>query len=84
MRNPITEGVASAAEAVASNPKVAVAVSAVTSAMGAASILSQIQTVLGLVSLAIGCGIGLYVLRINVIKRRIYQRMWDNGESLKE
>lgn len=83
--NPnLSESVASAVESVASNPKVAAAASASLTAMGAASVLSQIQTVLGIVSLAIGCGIGLYVLRINAIKFKIYQKMLDKGESLKE
>lgn len=78
------DNVSAALDAVASNPKVATAVAAATSAMGAASVLSQVQTVLGLISLAIGCVVGLYVLRSNRIKTKIYQRMLDNGESLRE
>lgn len=78
------ENVRAALEAAASNPKVASVVAAATSSMGLASIMAQVQTVLGLISLAIGCVVGLYVLRINSIKRKIYQRMWDNGESLKD
>lgn len=84
MDNPITEGTASAVEAIASNPKVASVVAAATTTMGAASVLSEIQTVLGLISLAIGCVIGLYVLRINKIKLQIYERMRDQGASIKE
>lgn len=78
------ESVKVALEAVASHPKVASTVAAATAAMGATSILSQVQTVLGLISLGIGCVVGLYVLRINHIKRKIYERMWENGESLRE
>lgn len=78
------ENIKSALEAVASNPKVASAVSVVTTSMGVTAVMSQIQTILGLVSLAIGCLVGIYVLRINAIKRKIYQRMLENGESLKE
>jgi threonine dehydratase len=84
MNQNLSDSVASAVEAVASNPKVAAVASASLTTMGAASVLSQIQTVLGIVSLAIGCGIGLYVLRINAIKYKIYQSMLDKGESLKE
>jgi hypothetical protein len=78
------EGVKTALETVASNPKVASGVAAITSSMGAASLLSEIHTVLGVISLAIGCVVGIYVLRINAIKRKIYERMYENGESLKE
>jgi hypothetical protein len=80
----LNESLASAVEAVASNSKVAVATAAATTAAGTTAILNQIQTVLGIVSVVIGIGIGLYVLRINAIKKQIYQRMLDNGESLKE
>jgi hypothetical protein len=82
--NEQSEGVKAALEAVASHPKVASGVAAATTAMGAASLLSQIQTVLGLISLAIGCVVGVYVLRINHIKHKIYERMYEKGESLKE
>lgn len=78
------ENVKAALEAVASNPKVASIVAAANITMGAASILNDIQTVLGLISLAIGCGVGLYAFRIQQIKHKIYQRMLENGESLKE
>lgn len=73
-----------ALEAVASNPKVSSIVAATTASMGAASLLSQIHTILGIISLLIGCGVGIYVLRINSIKRKIYERMLANGESLKD
>ena len=78
------ESVASALQSVASDPKVATAVSAVTGIMGTVSVVSSIQTVLGVISMVISCVVGLYVLRCNRIKEKIYQRMWDNGESLKE
>lgn len=78
------ESVKAALETVASNPKVASSVAAMTSSMGAASLLSEIHTVMGVISLVIGCIVGIYVLRINAVKRKIYQRMYENGESLKE
>ena len=78
------ENMQTALEAVASNPKVAGAVAAATTSMGAASLLSQIRTFLGIISLLIGSGVGIYVLRINAIKRKIYERMLENGESLKD
>lgn len=78
------ESAKAALEAVASNPKVASVVAAATASMGATSLVSQIHTILGVISLAIGCIVGLYVLRINAIKRKIYERMYENGESLKE
>jgi hypothetical protein len=78
------ENIRAALDALASSPKVASTVAAATAGMGFASIMSQIQTVLGLISLIIGCVVGLYVLRIHAIKHKIYQRMWDNNESLKE
>jgi hypothetical protein len=78
------ENIQAALETVASHPKVATVVSAATASMGMATLLSQINTVLGAISLGIGCVVGVYVLRINAIKRKIYQRMLDNGESLKE
>lgn len=71
-------------EAAASHPKVATVVALTTTSMGTASVLSEIHTVLGVISLAIGCLVGLYVLRINHIKSKIYQRMLADGESLKE
>lgn len=75
---------AAAVEAVASHPKVAMAVSAGTTALGTASVLAEIQTVLGVVSVLIGIAIGLLVWRINAIKLKIYQRAWQNGELPKE
>ena len=78
------ESIKGALETVASNPKVASIVAALTGSSGAAALLSEIHSVLGAVSLLIGCVVGIYVLRINSIKRKIYQRMYENGESLKE
>jgi hypothetical protein len=84
MENPIAEGAASAVEMLASNPKVATAVSAAAAAAGTTAILNYIQTSLGILSLVLGCAIACYVLRINAKKLQIYQRMLENGESLKE
>lgn len=78
------ENIGAALESVASHPKVAAAVSAATTTMGAASLITQIHTVLGIISLTIGCIVGLYVLRINAVKYKIYQRMWEDGSPLKE
>lgn len=82
--NDQSESIKVALEAAASHPKVATSVAAATTAMGAASLLSEISTVLGLISLGIGCIVGIYVLRINHIKHKIYERMYEKGESLKE
>lgn len=82
MNNP--ESVKSALETVASNPKVASSVAAFTGSSGVVALLSEIHTVLGAISLLIGCVVGIYVLRINAVKHKIYKRMYDNGESLKE
>lgn len=82
MKEP--ESIQQALEVVAGNPKIAGTVAVTTTSMGAASVLSQIHTALGLISLAIGCIVGIYVLRINAVKHKIYQRMLKDGESLKE
>lgn len=79
-----TENVRQALESAASNPKVASTVAAATAAMGTVSLMSEIQTLLGMISLTIGCIVGLYVLRINSIKYKIYKRMWEDEESFKE
>lgn len=78
------ETVSNVLEAAASNPKVAGAVAVSLNAMGVASLLSSLQTILGIVSLTIGCGIGIYALKCNMTKNKIYERMLANGESLKE
>ena len=78
------ENVRAVLEAAASHPKVATAVAGATTAMGWASMLSMTQTILGSISLFIGCLVGFYVLRINMKKEKIYERMLQNGESLKE
>lgn len=78
------ENIRAALESLASDPKVASTVAAATTSMGAASLLSQIHTLLGIISLLIGCGVGLYVLRINHVKHKIYERMLADGESLKD
>lgn len=78
------QSVKDALEAAASNPKVAGVVAAATTSLGTISILSQIQTVLGIISVGIGIVIGIYVVRINRTKSKIYERMLANGESFKE
>lgn len=78
------ENIAKALEAAASHPKVATAVAVTTAGMGVSSLMSEIQTALGLVSLVIGCVVGLYVIFINHTKAKIYRRMLKDGESLKE
>jgi len=78
------ETVSNVLEAAASNPKVATTVAVTLNALGTAALLSQLQTILGLVSLGIGCAIGIYALRCNITKNKIYERMLKDGESLKE
>lgn len=73
-----------AIQAVASNPKVAGAMTVIMNALGAVALLDKLQTVLGLISLGIGCAIGLYALKCNITKSKIYERMLRDGESLKE
>jgi len=78
------ENVRTVLEAAAGHPKVASAVAAATIGLGSGAVLAQVQTALGITSLVIGCIVGLYVRRINAVKLKIYQRMLENGESLKE
>lgn len=78
------ETVKSALETALSNPKVSSVIAALTGSSGAAALLSQIHTIVGIISLAIGCLVGVYTLRILHIKGKILKRMEQNGESLKE
>lgn len=78
------ETVKSALETALSNPKVSTVIAALTGSSGAAALLSQIHTIIGILSLAIGCLVGIYTLRILHIKGKILKRMEKNGESLKE
>lgn len=78
------ENVKAALETVASSPKVATIISAITGALGSISILSFTQSFLGLLSIGISCVIGLYVIKINHTKNKIYERMLQDGESFKE
>lgn len=78
------ETVKSALETALSNPKVSSVIAALTGSSGAAALLSQIHTIVGIISLAIGCLVGIYTLRILHIKGKILKRMEQNGESLKE
>lgn len=78
------ETVKSALETALSNPKVSSVIAALTGSSGAAALLSQIHTIVGILSLAIGCLVGIYTLRILHIKGKILKRMEQNGESLKD
>ena len=69
----------SALDAAASHPAIASAVAATTASTGAIAILSQTATVLGVVSLAIGCIVGLLVIRVHWIKYKLLKREWDAG-----
>lgn len=77
-------GIKAAVETAASNPKVASIVAVTTTSLGAASTLELMQSVLGLVSLVIGCLVGLFVIRIHWIKYKILRRAWDSGAVEKD
>lgn len=76
------ETIKSAVEAAANHPVIASAVAASTTTMGTFSILSQTQTILGIVSVAIGCVVGLFVIRVHWIKYKLLRRQWDSGGML--
>ncbi len=76
------ETLKSAIEAAASHPTIASAVAASTTTMGTISILSQTQTILGIISVAIGCMVGLFVMRVHWIKYKLLKRQWDTGGTL--
>ena len=78
------ESVGAALEAAANHPTVQKAVAAGTVVMGSASLLSNVQTVLGLISLAIGCLVGAVVLRNSWIQGKLLQRKWERGEDIDE
>jgi hypothetical protein len=78
------ETIRSAIETAASHPGIASAVAATTSASGAIAILSQTQTILGVVSLAIGCVVGCFVIRCHYLRSKLLQREWDEGIKKKE
>lgn len=78
------ESVKAALETALSNPKVSGVVAMLTGSSGAAAIVSELNTILGAISLLISCGVGLYTIRILRLKGRILERMERNGESLKE
>ena len=78
------ENVKTALETAVSNPKVSSIVAALTGSSGAAAFMSEIHTAMGIVSLTIGCFVGIYTLNILHIKRKILKRMERDGESLKE
>lgn len=76
------ETIKQAAEAAANHPAIASAVAASTTTMGTISILSQTQTILGIISVAIGCVVGLFVIRVHWIKYKILRRAYDAGEPM--
>lgn len=78
------ESVKAALETALSNPKVSGVIAALTGSSGAAAVFGSIHSILGSVSLAIGCVVGIYTLRILRIKHRIMERMERDGESLKD
>lgn len=78
------ETIKSAVEAAANHPAIASAVAASTTTMGTISILSQTQTVLGIISVAIGCVVGLFVIRVHWIKYKLLKRQWDSGVMLQK
>lgn len=78
------ENIKAAVETTLSNPKVSSVVAAITGTSGAAGLMSDIHFILSSISLAIGCLVGLYTLRILHIKSKILKRMEQNGESLKD
>jgi len=68
--------VRAAAEAIASNPKVATAVATSTVTMGAASQLEILQGMLAVVSLSVGILTAIVVLAIQTIKLVRVWRAW--------
>jgi hypothetical protein len=78
------ENVKAAIETTLSNPKVSSVVAAITGTSGAAGLMSDIHFILSCISLSIGCLVGLYTLYILHIKAKIYKRMQEDNESLKE
>jgi hypothetical protein len=78
------ENIKAALETTLSNPKVSSVVAAITGTSGAAGLMSDIHLLLSSISLAIGCLVGVYTLRILHIKGKILKRMERDGESLKD
>ena len=78
------ESVKAALETALSNPKVSSLIAALTGSSGAAALFSSLNSILGGVSLAIGCVVGVYTIRILRLKGKILERMHRDGESLKE
>jgi hypothetical protein len=78
------ESAKAAVETALSNPKVSGIVAALTSSSGAAALFSSLNSVLGAISLALGCVVAVYTIRILHTKSKIYDRMHREGESLKE
>lgn len=77
------ETVRAAIETAASNPKIAMGVAATTTYLGAASMMEVIQGALSVVSLVIGCLVGLFVIRIHMVKYKLLMRAWESGETVK-
>lgn len=68
-----------AVDAAASHPAIASAVAATTVTGGVISVVSQVQTILGLISVAIGCVIGVLVVRVQWHKGNLLKRDWEKG-----
>ena len=67
-------------EAAASHPMVASTVAVSTTTGGFISVMMQAQSVLGFVSMAIGCVVGILVIRVYWIKYKLLKREYDQGE----
>lgn len=76
------ESAGAAIEAAANHPTVQKAVAVTTASMGSVALLSDVQSILGMISLAIGCLVGAVVLRNSWIQGKLLQRKWDRGEDM--
>ena len=73
------ETLRSVVDAAASHPAIAGAVAATTTTSDAIVVLNQTATILGVISIAIGCVVGLLVIRVHWIKYKLLKREWDTG-----
>lgn len=73
--------ISSAAEAAASNPKVAMGISALTGALASAASMDIIHGALVNIGLALASVATLYVIRIHAIKYRLLKRQWDKPDG---
>ena len=76
------ETLRSAIETAANHPAIASTVAATTTTAGMFLTLGTAQTILGMISVAIGCVVGLFVIRVHWIKYKLLKRQWDNGGTL--